>query len=116
MKFLTGSQKHKVHLSSTTTLRISTPIAIPALCLSRPDLDSCSILAHPSLPHILHCDKIQHFLELHIMFVTFEFSQNFNVENLENLECVKTTPETNYKICLMINIQGFCDKEILHIF
>ena len=45
-----------------------------------------------------------------------EFSQNFNMENLENPECVKTTPETNYQIFLMINIQGFCDKEILHIF
>ena len=43
----------------------------------------------------------------------YEFSQNFNVENLES---VKTTPETNCKIFLMINIQGFCDKDILHIF
>ena len=41
---------------------------------------------------------------------TIEFSQNFNVENQE------TTPETNFKIFLMINIQGFCDKEILRLF
>ena len=45
-----------------------------------------------------------------------KFSQNFNVGKLENLESVKTTPETNYKIFLMINIQGFCNKEIWHIF
>ena len=45
-----------------------------------------------------------------------EFSQNFNVEILENLESVKTTPETKYKIFFKINIQGFCYKEILNIF
>ena len=47
---------------------------------------------------------------------TVEFSQNFNVEYLENLESVLTMPETNFKLFLKINIQGFCDKEILHIF
>ena len=31
-------------------------------------------------------------------YMEIEFSQNFNVEILENLESVKTTPETNYKI------------------
>ena len=46
-------------------------------------------------------------------FVEFEFSQNFIVENLES---VKTTSETDFKRFLMIDIQGFCDKEILHIF
>ena len=50
------------------------------------------------------------------IFCVDEFSQNFNVEYLENLECVKTMPETNFKIFLKIKIQGFCDKEILHIF
>ena len=48
--------------------------------------------------------------------IQFGFSQNFNVEILESLESVKTTPETNYKIFLMINIQGFYYKEILNIF
>ena len=48
--------------------------------------------------------------------VAFEFSQNFNVEYLENLESVKTIPETNFKIFLKIKIQGFCDKEILCVF
>ena len=33
-----------------------------------------------------------------------------------NLESVKTTPETNYKIFLMINMQGFCEKEIIRVF
>ena len=46
----------------------------------------------------------------------FEFSQNFNVEYLENLESVKTMPETNFKVFLKIKIQEFSDKEILHIF
>ena len=34
--------------------------------------------------------------------------------SLENLESVKTTPETNFIIFLMRNIEEFCDTEILH--
>ena len=45
-----------------------------------------------------------------------EFSQNFTVENMENLESVKNTVESNFKTCLIINIESFHDKEILQIF
>ena len=41
-----------------------------------------------------------------------------NIEDIENVESVKTTAETIFKICLIINIESFHDKEIyiLHIF
>ena len=38
------------------------------------------------------------------------------MENIENLESVKSFAETNFKICLIINTQGFHDKEYLQIF
>ena len=36
------------------------------------------------------------------------------MENVKNLESVKTTAETNFKVCLTKNI--FHDKEFLHMF
>ena len=41
------------------------------------------------------------------------------MENIENLESVKSIAETNFKICLMINAQLFHDRvltDILRIF
>ena len=35
---------------------------------------------------------------------------------MENLESVKSTVESNFKMCLIINIESFHDKEILQIF
>ena len=35
------------------------------------------------------------------------------MENIENLESVKSIAETNFKMCLIINYQGFHDKAIL---
>ena len=69
---------------------------------------------HPILRAPSNLNK--YIFAIRAIFFSLEFSQNFNVEILENLESVKTTPETNYKIFLMINIQGFCYKEILNIF
>ena len=46
----------------------------------------------------------------------FEFSDNYNKENIENPENVKSIAETFCKMCLMINTQGFHDKEFLQIF
>ena len=45
-----------------------------------------------------------------------EFSHNYNMENIENLECVKSIAETNFKTCLIINTQGFHHKEFSQIF
>ena len=46
----------------------------------------------------------------------FEFSQNFTVEYMENLESVKSIAKSNFKMVLIGNIQGFYDEEILRIF
>ena len=36
--------------------------------------------------------------------------------NIENLESVKSTVQSNFKICLIINIESFHNKEISQIF
>ena len=40
----------------------------------------------------------------------FEFSHNYNMQNIDNLESLKSTAETSFKMCLIINTQGFHDK------
>ena len=46
----------------------------------------------------------------------YEFSQNFTMENMENLESVKSIAESNFKMCLIEHIQGFHYKKISQIF
>ena len=45
-----------------------------------------------------------------------EFSQNFNAENMDHLESVKSIAKSNFKVCLKENIQRFHGEEILQIF
>ena len=51
-----------------------------------------------------------------ILNILIECSQNFTVENMENLESIKRTVESNFKMCLIINTESFHDMEILQIF
>ena len=51
-----------------------------------------------------------------ISFLLFELFQRFIVENMANLESIKSAAESNFKMCLIINIQDFYDKDILSIF
>ena len=37
------------------------------------------------------------------------------MENIENLESVKSMAKPNFKMCLVINIQGFNDKDVVQI-
>ena len=39
--------------------------------------------------------------------LTYEFSHNYNMDNIENFESVKSIDETNFKMYLIINAQGF---------
>ena len=51
-----------------------------------------------------------------IMLSQFEFSQNFTPENMENLESVKSIVKSNFKMCLILNIQGFNLQKFCKIF
>ena len=44
-----------------------------------------------------------------------EFSQNFTVENMENLENVKSIAKSNLKVCLIGSIKSFRYEVILQI-
>ena len=48
--------------------------------------------------------------------ILVEFSQNFTVENMENLESIKSITESNFKMCLIINIRSFDVKGVSQIF
>ena len=48
--------------------------------------------------------------------VPLEFSHNYNMGNIENLESVKSIAKTNFKMYLIRNTHGFNDKEFLQIF
>ena len=52
----------------------------------------------------------------HECIYKLEFSHNYNMENIENPESGKSIAETYCKMCLIINTQGFHDKEFLQIF
>ena len=59
-----------------------------------------------------HCKDLLNVFKISL----FEFSQNFTVENMENLESVKIIAKSNFKVRLKGNIQSFHHKEILQIF
>ena len=46
-------------------------------------------------------------------YIIIDFFHNFSIGNIDNLESVKSMAETNFKMCLIITIQGCHDKEIL---
>ena len=48
--------------------------------------------------------------------MNIKFSHNYVLENIENLESVKSIAETNFKLRLVVNTQGFHHKEFLYLF
>ena len=61
-------------------------------------------------------DRVRRDMKNEEFCIIIEFSNNFSIGNIETLESVKSMAETNFKMCLIITIQGFHDKVILQIF
>ena len=50
------------------------------------------------------------------MYILIEFSHNYNMQDIEYLERVKSIAETNFKMFFILNAQNFHATEFLQIF